>query len=203
MAFEQAVRAISKASTPKTQSVRIIMSKRIRMAIAAASVAAAIGSALFGAASAEATSTDYPSGNFAIVNSANPDLCLGTTGTAKFGLVTEVSCAGSLATAADTWHWTSGTGGEQLVNLNGACLGLNGGKTTAGTQLYGVDGCDGVTRYWVSFLYSSNPVTVYLWNTAAQYEAVPNPRPGNVGTPVELWPLISGQWEYRSVSIVQ
>jgi hypothetical protein len=176
------------------------MTKRIRLAIAAVSAAAAIGSALFGAASAEATSTYYPSGDFAIVNSANASLCLGTSGTAKFGVVTDVSCAGNLYAAADTWHWTSGSGGEQLVNANGACLGLNGGKTAAGTQLYGVDGCDGATRYWVSFLYSSSPVTVYLWNSDAQYEAVPNPRPGSVGTPVELWPIISGQWEYHSVS---
>jgi hypothetical protein len=179
------------------------MSKRFRMAIAAAAAAAALGGALFGTVSADATTTYYPGGNFEIVNSANPALCLGTSGTASFGLVAEVNCAGGLATTADTWHWTSGSGGEQLVNLNGACLGLNGGKTAAGTQLYGVDGCNGVTRYWVSFLYSTSPVTVYLWNTAAQYEAVPNPRPGNVGTPIELWPLVSGQWEYRSVSIVQ
>jgi len=162
---------------------------RARIFAATAAISAIIGTGVVAANSRPAEAAAVYSGFF-IRSSANTGQCLSVTSGETYGLVVMGPC-GVQGGANDLWHWTSAAD-DQLEDAAGACLGLYQGKTTILTQLYGVDGCDGATRYWTMIPNSAGQFQ--LENQDADAEAAPNGP-----SAVVLEPLSFGfEWQENS-----
>jgi hypothetical protein len=128
-----------------------------------AAPAASPGSQYGPAMPAMLTGTAGSSGRGELMNYAS-ELCLEVTAGKTIGYAVQAACA---ASAGQTWHWggeDGSTGGYQLVNGDGDCLGITYGRITEGARAV-VWTCDGnADQYWRPLTGSVPPGYLYLEN---------------------------------------
>lgn len=124
---------------------------RIRMLAVVA--AAVLAGSLLSVTAAEASTAPLPSvarssgSYYELTVEGNPRYCLSVAGEATYGLVVIDPCSRKDVDQ----YWRQGAangGGFTMLNADGACLGVDNGSVTKGTQLYAVDGCSGITEQW-------------------------------------------------------